>query len=145
MTFVVIAWFLLISHSSATFTDPQLSKQDGAFVDSFHSFNTNDFTVRFTLLHYLNPDTYQYPTYTRPETHFQWFKKFGDNRLNRGRAYFIPPTSGVYKFHVACKARCQFDISDLGFDIKEFDTDTDSHHISRKQIGADISFSNFKS
>ena len=107
--------------------------------DTFHSFDSNDFSKRKDMDSYKHELKKAY--ILQDADKFEYQTSLGYNYLFRAQSYFVPPLSGKYIFHLACKTRCQFDLSDIGFDINN----KGDNVILSKTVGADIPLNNYKS
>ena len=102
-------------------------------------FDSNDFSIRKDMEDYKH--AIKKPYYVKDMDKFEYQLSPWYNNLFRAQSYFVPPQSGKYTFHLACKTRCQFDLSDIGFDINNIGENV----ILTKTVGADISLDNYKS
>ena len=107
--------------------------------ESYTGFDSNDFSIRKNMDNYKH--TQKRPYMVKETPTFEYTARYWYHFLLRAQAYFVASQTGLHKFHLACKTRCQFDLSDVGFDIKNEGEDV----ILSKTVGGDIGLQNYDS
>lgn len=107
------------------------TRHNGAVFDYFNNFDSNDFSLRHGIGSYPKAP-YIFETSAGK---FEFVRNLWFKHLARGRALFVAPESGKYTFYLVCKTRCQLDISEVGFGVYVFGTQT---------VGTDIGMDNYK-
>ena len=107
--------------------------------DTFLYFKDSDLSKRAQFEDYKHD--VKKPYIVQDTDKFEFSIKYWFDHLFRAQAYFVPKKTGKHIFYVTCKARCQFDLSDVGFDIGN----KGENVIVSKLVGADIALNNRKS